>query len=245
MSKLKGSRKKVIGCIIIAVIIVCGGNWLYKGRKVHFEDDKMRQVICLELGKDKDSQDVTYRDLETIEELEIGPVGEFETIIDVAKCKNLKRLWVNSSVPQGEVGFELYEITETEERYYPLVSKEKMERIQKDLEKILKNAKKIEEFSYSNVNDTFDIPDVEFLKYGKNIKRIHIAYANITDFSVLKNCRSLRDVDLRYSAIDRADDLLKLKYVSRLILMDTPLAQNKEEISRLEKAFPEAKIVVD
>ncbi len=243
MKKLKQSKIKMFVSVVIILAIVFCGNWLYKGRRVHFADNMMRQVICLELGKDKDSKDVTYRDLETIEELEIGPVGTFETIEDAAKCKNLKKLWVNSSVPQGEVGFELYKITETEERYYPPVSTEKMERIQKDLEKILKSARKIEEFSYSNVNDTFNISDIEFLKYGKNIKRIHIAYANITDFSVLKNCRSLRDVDLRYSAIDRADDLLKLKYVNRLILMDTPLAQNEEEISRLQKAFPEAKIV--
>ncbi len=245
MSRLKGNKIKVIGCIIVAVIIVCGGNWLYKGRRVHFEDDMMRQVICLELGKDKDSKDVTYRDLESIEELEIGPVGTFETIEDAAKCKNLKKIWVNSSVPRGEVGFELYEITEVEKRYYPPVSTEKMERIQKDLEKILKNAKKIEEFSFSNVNDTFNISDIEFLKYGKNIKKIHIAYANITDFSVLENCRKLRSVDLWYSDIDSADDLLKLKNVEKFWLTGTPLAENEEEISRLEKAFPEAEIIVD
>lgn len=245
MENIRKNKVKYFVLVASLVAIIFCGNWLYKGRRVHFADDMMRQVICLELGKDKDSQDVTYRDLETIEKLYIGPVGTFETIEDVAKCKNLKTLRVNMSIGMDKTSFELFEITETGERYYPPVSKEKMERIQKDLEKILKSAKKIEEFSYSNVNDTFDIPDIEFLKYGKNIKRIHIAYANITDFSVLKNCRSLRDVDLRYSAIDRADDLLKLKYVNRLILMDTPLAQNEEEISRLQKAFPEAKIVGD
>ena len=245
MSKLKGNRIKVIGCIIVAVIIVCGGNWLYKGRKVHFEDDMMRQVICLELGKDKDSQDVTYRDLETIEELHIGPVGTFETIEDVAKCKNLKKLWVNVSLLPEDASFELFEITEAGKRYYPPVSEDKMQRIQKDLEKILKKAKSIEDFGFSNVNDTFNITDIEFLKYGKNIKKINLSYTNITDFSVLENCSKLRSVDLWYSDIDNADVLLKLKYVNRLILTGTPLAENEEEFSRLEKAFPEAKIVGD
>lgn len=245
MSKLKGNRIKVIGCIIVAVIIVCSGNWIYKGRRVHFEDDMMRQVICLELGKDRDSQDVTYRDLEGIEELEIGPVGTFETIEDVAKCRNLKKLWVNVSVLQKKASFELYEITETGERYYPLVSKEKTEKIQKDLEKILKEAKLIEDFGFSNVNGTFNISDIEFLQYGKNIKKINISYANIKDFSVLENCSKLRSVDLWYSDIDNADVLLKLKYVNRLILTGTPLAENEEEISRLEKAFPEAEIIGD
>jgi len=75
MEKLKRSKIKMFVFIVIIVAVVFCGNWLYKGRRVHFEDDMMRQVICLELGKDKDSKDVTYRDLETIEELRIGPVG--------------------------------------------------------------------------------------------------------------------------------------------------------------------------
>ena len=245
MEKLKRGKIKIFAYIVIIVAIAFGGNWLYKGRKVHFADDKIRQVICLELGKDKDSNDVTYRDLETIEELEIGPVGEFETIIDVAKCKNLKKLWVNSSVPRGKAGFELYEVTETDERYYPPLGEKKMERIQTDLGKILKSARKIEEFSFSNVNDTFNIPNIDFLKYGKNIKSITIAYANVKDYSVLEKCSKLQSVALWYSDIDSAEDLLRLKNINKLLLTDTPLAQNEKEISKLKKAFPDAWIITE
>lgn len=53
----------------------------------------------------------------------------------------------------------------------------------------------------------------------------------------------LEKVDLEQSNIENADDLLNLKNVNRLILTGTPLAENEEEIGRLEKAFPEAKIV--
>ena len=245
MEKLKRRKIKIFAYIVIIVAVAFCGNWLYKGRRVHFEDDMMRQVICLELGKDKDSQDVTYRELETIEELYIGPVGYFDTIEDVAKCKNLKNLRVNMSIGSEKASFELFEVTETGERYYPPVSEEKMERIQKDLEKILKNAKKIEEFGLSNVNDTFNLPDVEFLKYGKNLRDINIVYVNIKDFSVLENCSKLRSVDLWYSDIESADNLLKLKNVEKFWLTGTPLAQNKEEISRLEKAFPDAWIITE
>ena len=245
MEKLKRGKIKIFAYIVIIAVVAFAGNWLYKGRRVHFADDKMRQVICLELGKDKDSHDVTYRDLETIEELEIGPVGEFETIIDVAKCKNLKKLWVNSSVPRGKVGFELYEVTETDERYYPPLGGEKIERIQKDLETILKSARKIEEFSFSNVNDTFNIPNIDFLKYGKNIKSITIAYANVKDYSVLEKCSKLQSIALWYSDIDSAEDLLRLRNINELLLTDTPLAQNEEEISKLQKAFPEARVVTE
>ena len=245
MEKIKQNKIKIFVYIVIIVAIAFAGNWLYKGRRVHFADDKMRQVICLELGKDKDSHDVTYRDLETIEDLEIGPVGEFETIIDVAKCKNLKKLWVNSSVPRGKVGFELYEVTETDERYYPPLGGEKIERIQKDLETILKSARKIEEFSFSNVNDTFNIPNIDFLKYGKNIKSITIAYANVKDYSVLEKCSKLQSIALWHSDIDSAEDLLSLKNINELLLTDTPLAQNEKEISKLQKAFPEARVVTE
>ena len=245
MEKLKRGKIKIFAYIVIIAVVAFAGNWLYKGRRVHFADDKMRQVICLELGKDKDSHDVTYRDLETIEELEIGPVGEFETIIDVAKCKNLKKLWVNSSVPRGKVGFELYEVTETDERYYPPLGGEKIERIQKDLETILKSARKIEEFSFSNVNDTFNIPNIDFLKYGKNIKSITIAYANVKDYSVLEKCSKLQSIALWYSDIDSAEVLLRLRNINELLLTDTPLAQNEEEISKLQKAFPEARVVTE
>ena len=245
MEKIKQSKIKIFVYIVIIAVVAFAGNWLYKGRRVHFADDKMRQVICLELGKDKNSHDVTYRDLETIEELEIGPVGEFETIIDVAKCKNLKKLWVNSSVPRGKVGFELYEVTGTDERYYPPLSEKKMERIQTDLGKILKSARKIEEFSFSNVNDTFNIPNIDFLKYGKNIKSITIAYANVKDYSVLEKCSKLQSVALWYSDIDSAEDLLRLKNINKLLLTDTPLAQNEKEISKLKKAFPDAWIITE
>ena len=71
----KNKAKYFVYLVIIVAVVFCG-NWLYKGRRVHFEDDMMRQVICLELGKDKDSHDVTYRELETIEELKIDILKE-------------------------------------------------------------------------------------------------------------------------------------------------------------------------
>ena len=245
MSKLKKSKVKWIGCVILAIVLVICVNCLYKNRKVHFADDKMRQVICLELGKDKESQDVTYRDLEKIEELEIGPVGEFETIIDVAKCKNLKKLWVNVEITERNASYEVFEKTKTGVIYYPPVSKEKVKRIQKDLGEILKNAKAIEDFGFTNVNESLDIKNIEFLKYGANIKTINISYGNIEDYSMLEKCSKLEKVELWKSNIETADVLLKLKHVNKFWLTDTPLAQNVEEISRLEDAFPEAKIIVD
>ncbi len=245
MKKLNQSKIKVFAFIVIIVAVAFCGNWLYKGRRVHFEDDMMRQVICLELGKDRDSQDVTYRDLEGIEELEIGPVGTFETIEDVSKCKNLKKLRVNVEVTDRNASYDVYKKTETGENLLTILDVNQIESIQEDLEKIFKSAKKIENFGFSNFNESCNITKIDFLKDAKNLKRMGISYGNISDYSILENCKKLESIDLEQSNIDNADVLLKLKYVNRLILTGTPLAENEEEISRLEKAFPEAKIVVD
>ena len=245
MEKLKRSKVKTFVYVVIIVAVVFCGNWLYKGRRVHFEDDMMRQVICLELGKDKDSQDVTYRDLDSIEELKIGPVGNFETIEDVAKCKNLKKLWVNVEITENVAYYEVFEKKENGTIYYPPVSEEKLKRIQKDLEKILKNAKLIEDFGFTNVNKSLNIENIGFLKYGKNLKVLNISYANIEDYSVLKNCRKLEEIELWKDNIEKADVLLKLENIKKIWITGTPLAQNQEEIAKLKIAFPEAEIIVD
>ena len=245
MSRIKGSKKKVMIYSIIVIILIIGIVWIYKNRKVHFADDKMRQVICLELGKDKDSQDVTYRDLEKIEELEIGPVGNFRTIQDVAKCTNLKRLRVNIEVVEKDAAYEVYRKTETGENFLSIVDEEQIGNIQQDLEKIFKKAKNIEDFGFSNFNQSCNITKIDFLKYGKNLKKINISYGNVEDYSVLENCSKLESVDLWYSNIESADTLLKLKNVKKFWLTGTPLAENEEEISKLQKAFPDAWIITE
>ena len=245
MEKLKRSKIRMFTYVVIIVAVAFCANWLYKNRRVHFEDDMMRQVICLELGKDKDSKDITYRELEQIEELRIGPVGTFETIEDVAKCKNLKQLLVNVEITDRDAYYELYQKTEDGKMYYPPIDEKKIKKVQDELEKILKRDKKIEVFRFTNVNESCNIKSFEFLKYAKNLREIGISFANAKDYSVLKNCSKLRSVDLWHSDIENVGVFLELKYVNRLILTGTPLAQNEEEIAKLKIAFPEAKIVVD
>ena len=245
MEKLKRSKIKIFAYVVIIAVVAFCGNWLYKGRRVHFEDDMMRQVICLELGKDKDSEDITYRDLEKLEKIEVGPVGEFETIIDVAKCKNLKELRVNVEITDRDASYELFQKTQEGLMYYPSVEKEKIIRVQEDLEKIIKKLNKLEIFGITNVNESCNITDFTFLKNAKNLRKIDISHGNVEDYSVLENCSKLEIVDLWKSDIENANTLLKLKYVNKFILTGTPLAQNEEEIAKLRQVFPEAEIVVD
>ena len=245
MENIRKNKVKYVVYVVIIVAVAFCGNWLYKGRRVHFEDDMMRQVICLELGKDKDSHDVTYRELETIEELYIGPVGTFETIEDVAKCKNLKLLLVNVEIAERETYYELYQKTENGKIYYPPVDEEKIVLVQDDLKEIMKKLKKLEMFGFTNVNESCNITDFTFLKQAKNLKELALCFVNASDYSFLENYTELKKVDLEQSNIEKADVLLNLKNVNRLILTGTPLAQNEEELAKLKQAFPEAKIVAD
>ena len=243
--KRKLIDKKVIVCIVIVVILVIFGMKLYRNRRVHFEDNKMRQVMCLELGKDKDYMGLTYKDLEKIEELRIGPVGEFETIRDVAKCKNLKRLLVNVEITDRQAYYELFKKTKDGKMYYPFITNKQVLRIERELEEILRSVRGIEEFRFTNINRTCDIKNVEFLKYAKNLKEIDMVFINIENYSILENCSKLERVDFSENNIKTADSLLKLKNVNKFILTGTPLAENEKEIKRLQEAFPEAEIIVD
>ena len=167
------------------------------------------------------------------------------SIIDVAKCKNLKKLWVNVEITDRDAYYEIFEKTETGAMYFPPVSEKQIKTMQEDLGIILKNVKEIEDFGFSNFNQSCNITKIDFLKYGKNLKKINISYGNIEDYSVLENCSKLESVDLWYSNIESADTLLKLKNVKKFWLTGTPLAENEEEISKLQKAFPDAWIITE
>lgn len=177
--------------------------------------------------------------------MRIGPVGEFETIIDVAKCKNLKRLLVNVEITERDAYYNLFQKSKDGKIYYPPIDEQRKEIIQDDLEKILKKVKGIEEFRFTNVNETCNIGNIDFLKSTRNIKEIDMVFINVREYSDLKNCSKVEKVDLSESNIGTADTLLKLKKLNKLVLINTPLAKNEEEINRLKEVFPEAKIIVD
>ena len=245
MENIRKNKVKYVVYVVIIVAVAFCGNWLYKDRRVHFEDNMMRQVICLKLGKDKDSKDITYRELETIEELDIGPVGEYETLIDIGKFRNLKKLRVNVEITSDDSYYELFQKNTDGRLYYPPVDEKKLIRVQEELKIVVKKLKKFESFVFSNVNESCNITDFTFLKESKNLKELTLCFVDASDYSFLENYTELKKVDLEQSNIEKADVLLNLKNVNRLILTGTPLAQNEEELVKLKKAFPEAEIVVD
>ena len=90
------SRYLLVAIILIAFLCV-GARTYYKmqNRYVTFEDENMAITICDALGEDVQQDEVRYKDLANITELDIGFLGNYETLIDIEKCYALKNLYVN------------------------------------------------------------------------------------------------------------------------------------------------------
>lgn len=83
----------MIGIAVIFALLV-----LYSITFVHFKDKNMGIRLAYETGK-KSRFFVTQADLDQIEEISIGPTCYYETIIDLAKCHNMRRLVINNYNP--------------------------------------------------------------------------------------------------------------------------------------------------
>lgn len=245
MKKLNGKWIKVIIIVIIAVGGVIFFQQMYVERRVDFADDKMRQVICLALKKDANAQDVTYREIEKIEELRIGPIGEFKTLEDIEKCKNLKVLIINTDFSGEQSDYKIYKKNDIGKMQFSIVEEARILEIEKELEEIFNKVHGIEEFRITNARGNCGISKIEFLKNAKNLKELAICFEDIDDYDALEDCERLEIIDLSESDIDNADVLMKLKKVQKFWLTGTPLAENKEEIQKLREAFPEAEIIID
>lgn len=248
---MKKNRKKSIKIfmIIMSIIIIIGlvitAQQIYKERKVEFADDMMRQVMCLKLGYDTDYQKLTYREIEKIEELRIGPVGEFETLEDISKCKNLKVLIINTDFPVNVPDYELYKKEENGNFEFSVVEDSKVLKMQEDLEKIFRKVPGIEKFIITNAKENFPITEINFLREAKNVKDLSVCFESIQDYSALEECKSLEELDLWNSDIDSAKPLLKLKNIKRIDLTGTPLSEDEEELEKLKEAFPDAKMIIE
>ena len=236
-------KLRIIVSVIIIVLVICFVRQLYRERKVEFADDKMRQVICLELGKDKDGDEVMYKELDKIEKIKVGAIGDFETLEDLAKCREIKELWVNVGILSTDASYKLFEKNQLDNVYPPAPTK-KIPEIEKNLDEIFKNNKGIEKFLFSNHEESCNIKSLEFLKYAHKLKKLGISYGNLGDYSDIEYCRNLESLDLLYCDIKSADLLLKLKNIKTIDLTGTPLSKNEKEMKRLQDALPDVEIFV-
>ena len=64
-------------------------------RHVKFQDKNMAYEISRTIGPNVNPENVKYKDVYAIKELNIGQLGKYDTLEDIKLCKNLVRISVN------------------------------------------------------------------------------------------------------------------------------------------------------
>ena len=139
------NRKVVIwGIAAVIVITFIIAVLIDNSRKVDFEDETMGEMIAKTMRLESVDK-LRVDDLEKITVLNIGYTGYYNTLLDMEKCPNLQRLFINC--PEDVMS------------YYPFVgreipepeSEERVEQIEKELGDVLGQCSKLEDIYISRL----------------------------------------------------------------------------------------------
>ena len=239
------SKKKVgitiIIVIIIAIVGVCIGRNCWKNRKIEFADENMAKVICGSIygyGKNVTTENITWEQLDSIKSLNIGYSGYYTTIKDIEKCRNLERLSINSIVKKYSAAYEI------EQGEIPTdLSKKEIEKLQEELTEVLPKLSELTELHLADLGKC-NWTAIDFLKGCSQLEVLKIWGSVVDDYSVLKECKSLKTIVLGGCNISSADDIIGLENIEYITLRNTPLGDKPEEIKKLQEAYPDAVIDV-
>ena len=240
-------KKKVIITIVIVVLALGGiiGKYAFeKAQEAHdnsvveFADETMGQVLCnsCHWSDEITLKNVTYKDLKGINKLRTGYIGYYNTLIDLQYCTRLHRLYINSGIGENDGA---YFINQGEVNRK--VSEKDVENIQQELGEILPKLKELTKLGLSSEGEV-KWTSIDFLKNCDNIESISIGGCKVTDYSVLKTCTSLKEIQITCSDLSKAEDLIGLENLESIMILNTPLAENPEEVKKLQEAYPDAEI---
>lgn len=267
MGRVKYIKRKelIVSTIVIVFILLIAlaiEVLIDNSRKVDFEDETMAEVIAKTAGE-KSVSKIRMDDLEKIEILNIGYTGYYDTLVDIEKCSNLKRLII------GYTGYTM--------AYYPFTgrempepeSKERVKQVEKELGNILEKCPNIITIYISNEKGNCQLDNLEFLKKAKNLKYINLYcqtdidyspiseckesvflalnFCDVSDLSMLSELENLKRLNLEGTNVSEVEEILKLKNLNSLtvLLADTPLAEKKDELESLQQQFPGLDIRTD
>lgn len=240
---MKNKIRKIIGIAIILLIVIAvgisKGREIYDNSHVRFADETMGEVICKSIrGTTVRSEELTHRELRIVKQLDIGFSGYYKTLKDIKYCTEVRELIINwgwgigkydpaYAINQGKANKEL--------------SKEEIEETQKELGKILPRLSNLK-ILYLGDKWGSNWTSLDFLKKCDQIEEIDVSCTSIKDYSGLQGCTSLKVINLEGTQISRAEDIIGLEHLEFIIFYDTPLAENPEEIKKLQEAYPDAEI---
>ena len=240
-------KKKVIITIVIVVLVLSGiiGKYAFeKAQQAHdnsvveFKDETMGQVLCnsCHWSDEITLKNVTYKDLKGIKELKIGYVGYYDTLVDLQYCTRLDDLYINGGIGEHDGA---YFINQGEVNRK--VSEKDVENIQQELGEVLPKLKELTQLEISSEGKV-KWTSIDFLKDCDNIEEFWINNCKGVDYSVLKTCTSLKEIQITCSDISKAEDIIGLENLESIMVLNTPLAENPEEVKKLQEAYPDAEI---
>ena len=182
-------RKKIIVGLIVTITLVAAAIIALpiirdNARKVTFADERMgNRIVSYAKMREEDFRE---EDLNKVEWLKTGYTGQYSTLVDIEKCKQLEKLEIGRA-------FSLYtEEHGHKEHDLEPESEERIQQIKKELESILKNCPKLESLDLIGQEKYFELGDVSFLKNGKRLKSLAFRYQPELDYSALSECTHLR-----------------------------------------------------
>ena len=227
--------------IIITVIVLCaigipvGKHW-YNNHAIQFKDENMKRVIA-NLCYKPYSEDlkITPEDVKEIDVLNIGYVGYYDSLEDLKWCTELEMLDIDMGM--YEAWDAVYQIAQGE--VLEEVTEEKVKQYEKELGKVLPKLKNLKEL-YISSNGGCTWESLDFLEGCNQIEEIFMYDFKLTDYSMLKQCKSLKRIVFFGCPISKADDLIGLENLEWIGISGTPLAKDEEELKKLKEVYPDA-----
>ena len=240
LARMKLNKKKTVKTILLTVLALTGAYFLWQNSPVHFRDENMGKVICNTIGGGVTPETVRRKDLKRVTYLDIGCVGNYETLLDIGKCVNIKDMTINGGNHPVEPAYEV-----THDGWGRPLTEEDSARLQEELETVVPKLKELKRFSYSVYTENSDIENWDFLQSCSKLVFISIYSSKVSEYSFLGTFQNLKKVSLWGSQIETADSLVNMQDPLRLNIFDTPLSENEDEIQRLCTALPNTEILVN
>lgn len=229
-------KKIVITVIILCILgIPCGRYW-YNNHKIEFKDVNMAKLMAEYCGKTySEDMKITPNDMKEVRYVELGYVGYYDTLVDLKWCKELEELKINMGVYESnEPAYQIAQGEMPEE-----VAEEKVNKFEEELGKILPKMKQLKKMEIISKYGC-EWGNLDFLEECGQIEELTLYDFQVTDYSILKQCKSLKKVVFFDCPISKAEDLMGLENLEWIGIRATPLANNPEELKKLKEAYPDA-----
>lgn len=217
-------------------------------QKVKFEDDRMGLMIRAS-SEAKSMEEFRKENLKEVKKLDIGYTGHYDTLVDIEKCQQIEWLSVGSAEYEQE----------RKEQPGP-ESEERIRQIEEELGGILKNCSRLSSMVLRGEETYFELKDLDFLKYGKNLEYLSLEHHGNLDYSAVGQCSNLRTLDfwdcsvaelnmlsglnkleslgLLETDVTEAGDIQELKTLTELTIRNTPLGGNEEQLGLILENCP-------